>query len=461
MVFGQPVVGQGPSTVTTAPMPGRIAVIGLGYVGLPLAVAFGRVTPTIGFDINEERVRNLQQGIDQNGELDDDGLIATQLSFTADEADLEAADFFIIAVPTPVDRAKRPDLSALIGASRTVGRVLKGRSGRVQSPAIVVYESTVYPGCTEDVCRPVLEASSDLTAGRDFKLGYSPERINPGDREHTLAKVVKVVSAQDAETLDMVARTYCLVAKAGVHRAPTIRTAEAAKVIENVQRDLNIALMNELSTLFHRLGIDTHEVLEAAKTKWNFLPFEPGLVGGHCIPEDPYYLTHKAQEVGFHPEIILAGRRINDSMGHYVAQETLRLLIQTRKAVHEARVLLLGITFKENVKDTRNSRAIEVARELEAAGVTVDVYDPAVGEEGVSRLGLRAIADPFSKTLGSGAKYDALVLAVPHTRLTSRPFEAFLQLASRSEAPGIIVDVKAALRDSAREFPSDLVYWTL
>jgi len=354
-------------------LPKKMAVIGLGYVGLPLAVAFAKHFPVVGFDVNEKRVQELQCGYDRNMEIPEEKLHNPFLLFTSNPDDLKGCDFFIITVPTPVDRAKRPDLSHLQEATRLVGRALSKGS-------LVVYESTVYPGCTEEVCIPILEQMSGLKAGVDFKVGYSPERINPGDQEHTLEKVVKVVAGQDRETTELLARVYGLVVTAGVYKASSIRTAEAAKVIENIQRDLNIALMNELAMLFHRMGLNTREVLAAARTKWNFLPFEPGLVGGHCIPVDPYYLTHKAQELGYHPELILAGRRINDSMAAYIARETVRLLIRTGKIVNGAKILVLGITFKENVSDVRNSQAMKLVQELEEYGCAVDAYDPRVCE---------------------------------------------------------------------------------
>jgi len=344
--------------------PERLAIIGLGYVGLPLAVAFAKHFPVVGFDINEKWVQEVRSGYGPNGELHPEKLRNPSLYFTTDPGDLKGCDFFIITVPTPVDRAKRPDLSHIQEASRLVGRVLSEGS-------VVVYESTVYPGCTEEVCIPILEQMSGLKAGMDFKLGYSPERINPEDQEHTLEKVVKVVAGQDPETTELLARIYGLVVEAGVYKAPDIRTAEAAKVIENIQRDINIALMNELATLFKRLGLDTWEVLKAARTKWNFLPFEPGLVGGHCIPVDPYYLAYKAQEVGYPPELILAGRRIYDGMGAYVARETVKLLIRAGRRVKGARVLVLGVSFKENVPDVRNTRVEELVRELQEHGMEV------------------------------------------------------------------------------------------
>ncbi len=354
--------------------PSSIAVIGLGYVGLPLATAFSKVLPTIGFDINPDRIAELRNGSDRNGELDKASLGAAPLQLTFEPSHLRRASLIIVAVPTPVDKAKQPDLAPLLHASRLIGKNLTAGT-------IVVYESTVYPGCTEEVCIPAIERESGLRAGRDFKVGYSPERVNPGDTEHTLETVKKIVAAQDAETSEVLANVYGLVVKAGIHQAPSIRVAEAAKIIENVQRDLNIALMNELAVLFHRIGLDTAEVFKAARSKWNFLPFEPGLVGGHCIPVDPYYLTHKAQEVDYHPDVILAGRRINDSMGVYVAQETLRLLIKSGKVVRGAKTLVLGAAFKENVCDARNTRVAELIQELEGHGVEVVLSDPLVGRQ--------------------------------------------------------------------------------
>ena len=429
-------------------LPSRVAVVGLGYVGLPLAVAFAEHLPVVGFDVDSRRVAELREGYDRNGEVPADALARPNLHFTDDPECLREADFIVVTVPTPVDRAKRPDLSFLIGASELVGRAL--RPGDV-----VVYESTVYPGCTEEVCVPVLERESGLRAGVDFKVGYSPERINPGDPEHTLANVVKVVAGQDEETTELLARVYGLVVRAGIYKAPNIRTAEAAKVIENVQRDLNIALMNELAMLFHRLGLDTQEVLRAARTKWNFLPFEPGLVGGHCIPVDPYYLTHKAQEVGYHPEVILAGRRINDSMGRYVAQETVKLLIQAGKAVRGSRVLVLGVAFKENVRDVRNSRVVDLVKELESYGCEVEVHDPLIPREVVEGLGLRPVEDPFS----SQERYDAVVLAVPHRVFRERPAQAVAALLNHT-GPGVLVDVKGVLESFARA-QATVLYWRL
>jgi UDP-N-acetyl-D-galactosamine dehydrogenase len=425
----------------------------LGYVGLPLAVAFARHLPTVGFDIDERRVAELERGYDRNGEVPPEALRVPHLRFTTDPASLRESDFIIVTVPTPIDRAKRPDLSHLTEASCLIGRHL-------QEGTTVVYESTVYPGCTEEVCIPILERESGLKAGVGFKVGYSPERINPGDPEHGLEKVVKVVAGQDAETTALLARVYGLVVRAGVYRAPDIRTAEAAKVIENVQRDLNIALMNELAMLFHRMGLNTREVLAAARTKWNFLPFEPGLVGGHCIPVDPYYLTHKAQELGYHPEVILAGRRINDAMGRYVAEQTVKLLIQAGRSVRGARVLVLGITFKENVPDVRNSRVVDLVRELERYGCAVVVYDPCVGDADRERLGFTFVNDPFNS--GSHDGYDAVVLAVPQRVFRAREWAAYLSLFGDTK-PGVFVDVKGVFQDAAkmRDNPHEVIYWSL
>jgi UDP-N-acetyl-D-galactosamine dehydrogenase len=434
--------------MVTTGLPQCVAVVGLGYVGLPLASAFGRALPTIGFDVNANRIRELRDGADSNGEVRRAELQAPSLNFTAEPSALKRASFLVIAVPTPVDKAKRPDLSYLIDASRLVGRNLA-------AGATVVYESTVYPGCTEEVCLPVLEQESGLKAGRNFKVGYSPERINPGDSEHTLDKVTKIVAAQDAESCEMLARVYSLVTDAGVYRAPTIRAAEAAKVIENVQRDLNIALMNELTVLFHRLGLDTSEVLKAARTKWNFLHYEPGLVGGHCIPVDPYYLTYKAQELDYHPEVILAGRRINDFMGYYVAQETVKLLIKAGKVVRDAQALVLGASFKEDVCDARNTRVAELVQELENHGIAVSVYDPFVEPTEMHSLNLANVHNPFAST----ARYDAVVLAVPHKVFRDMPEEAYFGLLRNGDNPAVLVDVKGALKGAQNK--AGVLYWCL
>lgn len=364
-----------------------MSVVGLGYVGLPVAVAFGNRAKTIGFDINPTRIKELQLNHDRTGEVTPAELLAADILYTTSIDQLKQADFHIIAVPTPINDAKQPDLTLLLNASATVGKALKNGD-------IVVYESTVYPGATEEDCLPVLERESGLVCGRDFKVGYSPERINPGDKEHTFTKIKKVVSGQDNESLEIIARTYERVVTAGVHRAPSIMVAEAAKVIENTQRDLNIALMNELSLIFDRLAIDTGDVLKAAGSKWNFLPFKPGLVGGHCIGVDPYYLTHKAEKIGYIPQVILAGRRINDGMGKYIAQHAIKEMIHAGHFISGSTVTVLGLTFKENCPDLRNSKVVDIIRELEEYGIIVQVHDPladpdeAIREYGISLVKL-------------------------------------------------------------------------
>lgn len=429
-----------------------VGIIGLGYVGLQLAVAFGQDLATVGFDIDAERVRALRDGIDTSGEVDTAALrSAEHLTITSDPADLRGLAVYIVAVPTPVDAARQPDLRPLIAACEIVGEALRDRPSTDGGRPIVVFESTVFPGCTEEVCVPVLEQVSGLAAGGGFAVGYSPERINPGDGEHSLRRITKVVAGSDPDTTAALARLYRQVVDAGVYEAPDIRTAEAAKVIENVQRDLNIALMNELSLLFHRMGLDTREVLAAARTKWNFLPFEPGLVGGHCIPVDPYYLTHKAQTLGFHPEVILAGRRTNDSMGLYIAQQALRLLNQSGRSVRGATVLVLGATFKPNVRDLRNTRVIDIVRELEAHGAQVLVYDPLADRRAMTAMGLQAVVDPFAPR----ASYDAVVIAVPHRVL----HDAGVFEKVTDGVTSIIVDVPGVL--SPNGLPPGLLYWRL
>jgi UDP-N-acetyl-D-glucosamine/UDP-N-acetyl-D-galactosamine dehydrogenase len=407
----------------------KIAVIGLGYVGLPVAVAFGRAgAHVIGFDIDPERVRELHAGRDRTREVAPADLRHPSVTFTADPGELKRADFFIVTVPTPIDDARRPDLAALRQASQTVGKAM--RKG-----AIVVYESTVYPGATEEDCVPVLEEASGLKAGRGFTVGYSPERINPGDAEHRFETIKKVVAGQDAETLDVIAAVYGSVVKAGIHRAPSIKVAEAAKVIENTQRDLNIALMNELAIIFDRLGINTMEVLRAAGTKWNFLPFRPGLVGGHCIGVDPYYLTHKAEMVGYHPEVILAGRRINDGMGKFVAEQTIKHLVRNGWQVKDAPVVVLGLTFKEDCADLRNSRVIDVIRELQSYGAEVVVHDPvAVPPEALHEYGVELV--PWGRL----PKAAAIVAAVAHRAFKARPAADYLE---RLLPNAVIADVKS------------------
>jgi UDP-N-acetyl-D-galactosamine dehydrogenase len=406
----------------------RVAVIGLGYVGLPVAIGFARAFPgTIGFDIAERRVHEIRAGLDRTGEVSAEVLRASGLAATADPEALRGCTFFIVAVPTPIDDQRRPDLEPLRRASEMLGRV-------IGPGAVIVFESTVYPGVTESFCGPILARVSGLTQGRDFKLGYSPERINPGDTEHRLETIVKVVSGEDTEALDRVAAAYGRVVTAGVHRAPSIAVAEAAKVIENTQRDLNIALMNELALIFDRLGISTRDVLAAARTKWNFLPFTPGLVGGHCIGVDPYYLTARAEEVGYHPEVILAGRRINDGMGAHIAQRVLKALSRRGRAGQGARIGVLGLTFKEDVPDLRNSRVPDIVREFEDYGAIVHVHDPHVSaaeaehEWGFATVGLEPFVD-----------LDALVIAVSH-----RAFRevAAVEWARRVRDGGVVFDVK-------------------
>jgi len=424
----------------------KVAVIGLGYVGLPLACSLSRVHEVVGFDISEEKVGFLERGIDPTGEVGSEGLKGVELEFTTDRERLKGIQVYIIAVPTPINRNKLPDLGPLEGASRTVGRVLgKG--------SVVVYESTVYPGVTEEFCGRILEEESGLEMGSDFHVGYSPERINPGDSLHSLERIVKVVSAQDERTALLLKDLYGSVVKAGIHVAPSIKVAEAAKVIENAQRDINIAFMNELSLIFNLMGIDTRDVLEAASTKWNFLPFTPGLVGGHCIGVDPYYLTYKAQELGYHPQVILAGRRINDMMGRYVAQQAVKLLIRSGKNVNGSRVNVLGVTFKENVPDVRNSRVLDMVTELLDFGVDVSIADPLADEEDVRSeygFGLTRFEDL--------PKADAVILAVPHNEYMKLGLEGVARMFRNRN--GVFLDVRSIFRkEDARGM--NMVYWSL
>jgi UDP-N-acetyl-D-glucosamine/UDP-N-acetyl-D-galactosamine dehydrogenase len=406
----------------------RIAVIGLGYVGLPLAVEFGKKYRTLGFDINSERIKALEAGRDETLEIDATELkAAKKLEFTAKAKDIAACTVFIVTVPTPIDRFKRPDLSPLLGASETVGRALKKGD-------VVIYESTVYPGCTEEVCVPVLERFSSLRFNRDFYCGYSPERINPGDKQHRLPSIKKVTSGSTPRTADFVNELYASIIEAGTHRASSIRVAEAAKVIENTQRDVNIALVNELSLIFKRMGIDTEEVLRAAGTKWNFLPFRPGLVGGHCIGVDPYYLTHKATEIGYHPEMILAGRRINDGMGAYIAQQIIKLMTGRRIMVADSRILVMGLAFKENCPDLRNSKVVDIVEELRRFDAAIDVHDPWIDPSAAYReYGIRPVATPRAAT------YDAIVIAVAHDEFKSMGVHKIRQLAKKRH---VLYDVK-------------------
>lgn len=381
----------------------KLAVVGLGYVGLPLAVEFGKKRPVLGFDINKRRIDELKAGHDHTLEVEDDDLTSAQhLRYSHEAESLAEANVFIVTVPTPIDQYKQPDLTPLIRASETIGRVLKRGD-------IVIYESTVYPGATEEVCVPVLESISGLRFNEDFYAGYSPERINPGDKKHRVTNIRKVTAGSTPEVAELIDQLYADIIVAGTHKAPSIRVAEAAKVIENTQRDVNIALINELALIFNRLGIDTQAVLEAAGTKWNFLPFRPGLVGGHCIGVDPYYLTHKAQSIGYHPEIILAGRRLNDSMGGYVVSQLIKAMTKQRIQVQGSRVLVMGLAFKENCPDLRNTRVVDIVRELAEYNIDVDVYDPWVdAEEAMQEYGIEPISQP-----DAGA-YDGIVLAVAH-----------------------------------------------
>ncbi len=423
-----------------------LAVVGLGYVGLPLAAALSSKFTVIGLDSSTARIQELRNGQDRTGELAPEKLRAASIEFSAQATDLQKASLIIVAVPTPIDGHKAPDLRPVIGASTTVGKNLT-------RGAVVVYESTVYPGVTEDVCVPILERESGLKCGTDFTVGYSPERINPGDKVHTVENIVKVVSGSDAATADLLEKVYGGVIKAGIHRAPSIKVAEAAKVIENTQRDLNIALMNELSIIFNILGIDTLEVLEAAGTKWNFLPFRPGLVGGHCIGVDPYYLTYKAEEAGYHPQVILAGRRINDSMGKYVAENAVKLMIQNDCRVKGARVGILGLTFKENVPDLRNTRVTDIIKELESYGVNVLVHDPHVDKDEARReYGIEMMEFEELKEL------DALIVAVGHEEFGRIGLDSLKKCSSDDKC--ILLDIKG-LYDAAKDSESSFIFWRL
>ena len=404
-------------------------MVGLGYVGLPLAIELGKKHRTIGFDLSEEKISAYRQHLDPTGEISNaEFKAAERLHVTSKAAALREADFIIVAVPTPVDEAHNPDFGPLIGASASVGKNLA-------RGATVVFESTVYPGATEEVCVPVIEQHSGLRWKKDFFVGYSPERINPGDKQHTIAKIVKVVAGDTPQTLDRVAELYASIVAAGVHRASSIKVAEAAKVIENTQRDLNIALINELSIIFHQIGIDTLEVLEAAGTKWNFLPFRPGLVGGHCIGVDPYYLTYKAETVGYHPQVILSGRKINDGMGKYIAEQTIKRMILRGFSVNKENIVILGLTFKENVPDTRNSRVVDVVRELQSFGANVLVHDPIANpKEAEDEYGIRLTK------WNDLPRAAALVAAVAHSEFAHRPLEDFV---AKMAPNGIYVDVKS------------------
>jgi UDP-N-acetyl-D-galactosamine dehydrogenase len=418
-----------------------LAVIGLGYVGLPIALEFAKRIKVIGFDIHAGRIDMMRKQIDPSGELESSAFDGCDITFTDDLEVLKAASFFVVAVPTPIDQHAMPDLKPLLSASNTVGKVLKKGD-------YVVYESTVYPGCTEEDCVPVLEKLSGLKFGEGFKVGYSPERINPGDKEHTLSKIVKVVSGCDGESLENIAKTYELVVEAGIHRASSIKVAEAAKIIENTQRDVNIALMNELSLIFDRMQINTYEVLEAAGTKWNFLKFFPGLVGGHCIGVDPYYLTYKAKELGYDAKVILSGRTTNDNMGAYIAKKTVQSIVRAGKDISKARVLVMGATFKENVEDIRNSKVADVIDELKGFSVNVDVVDPyANAEELQHEYGFSLIEEP-------AGNYDAVIVAVNHHQYMGLE-EAYFKAITNDQA--VLVDIKGIYRGKIQ----DLTYWSL
>jgi UDP-N-acetyl-D-galactosamine dehydrogenase len=418
-----------------------LAVIGLGYVGLPIALEFAKKIKVIGFDINPDRVDMMKNNIDPSNELEAADFEGSDISFTANIDDLKAANFYVVAVPTPVDSHKVPDLKPVLSASKTVGQVLSKGD-------YVVYESTVYPGCTEEDCLPVLEAESGLTLGQDFKIGYSPERINPGDKENTLASIVKVASGSDEDAAENIVKTYELVIDAGVHKASSIKVAEAAKIIENTQRDVNIALMNELSIIFDKMGINTFEVLEAAGTKWNFLKFFPGLVGGHCIGVDPYYLTYKANELGYNSQVILSGRKINDNMAALVAKKVVQMIIHEGKSAMSSRVLVMGATFKEDVSDIRNSKVADVVTELQDFSVNVDVVDPhADADEIKEEYGFELKAAPEGK-------YDAIIVAVNHKEYAEMSEDQFQALAAEN---AIFVDLKGIFRGKINRFK----YWSL
>lgn len=419
----------------------KLAVIGLGYVGLPIALEFAKKISVIGFDINDKRLDMMRKNIDPSGELDSAAFQGCDIVFTSSLDVLKEAQFFIVAVPTPIDEHKLPDLKPVIGATKSIGKVLKKGD-------YIVYESTVYPGCTEDDCIPVLEELSGLKFVKDFKVGFSPERINPGDKEHTLTKIKKVVSGCDAESLEEIAKTYQIVVQAGVHKASSIKVAEAAKIIENTQRDVNIALMNELSIIFNKMNINTYEVLEAAGTKWNFLKFYPGLVGGHCIGVDPYYLTYKAAELGYHSQVINSGRYVNDSMGFYVAKQTVKKIIAREKDISKAKVLVMGATFKEDVEDIRNSKVADVINEFKSYGVHVEVTDPRANSEELHH------EYGFDLVKEIGKNYDAVVVAVNHKEYLKLDENYFKSISAKD---GIVVDLKGMYRGKIKE----LTYWSL
>lgn len=419
-----------------------IAVIGLGYVGLPIALAFAKKTRVVGFDINEQRINLMKKGIDPSNELESQDFEGCDILFSNQLDDLSPVSFYIVAVPTPIDDSNLPDLKPLLSATKTVAQTLKKGD-------CVVFESTVYPGCTEEDCIPLLESVSGLVFNKDFFVGYSPERINPGDKVHTLQNVVKVVSGSTPNSLDLIAKVYELVVDAGVHRAPTIKVAEAAKIIENTQRDVNIALINELSIIFNKLNINTYDVLDAAGTKWNFLKFSPGLVGGHCIGVDPYYLTHRAQQAGYHSKVITSGRYVNDSMGFYIAKQAVKRVIAQGKMIQEARALIMGTTFKEDVSDIRNSKVIDIVNELKSFQMSVDLIDPhASSEEMLHEYGVGLISEPLTP-------YDAIIVAVNHKEYLALDESYFQSLLK--DGQGVFIDVKGIYKDKIHS----LQYWSL
>ncbi len=426
-----------------------VGILGLGYVGLPLAITFGKIYQTIGYDLNREAIKNYNKGIDHNNEVDSTGFAAAKhLSFTEDPGQLSSADFLIIAVPTPIDHANQPNLRPLLGAAATAGTHMK-------KGATVIFESTVYPGATEEACVPVLEETSGLKWKKDFHVGYSPERINPGDREHTLTKITKIVSGDTEASLKAISALYGSIIEAGIYPVPSIKEAEAAKVIENTQRDLNIALINELAIIFDRLGIDTLNVLEAAGSKWNFLPFRPGLVGGHCIGVDPYYLTHKAESMGYNPQVILAGRRINDNMGKFIAEKTVKLMLKAKLEIKNARVGIFGLTFKEDCPDLRNSRVIDIINELQDYGIETIVHDPAVqAEDAKNHVGIDLTPVAEFKDLA------ALIIAVPHLEFRNQSLDYFTRTLTTG---GCLIDVKSMLGVDSLDFldNTDIHFWRL
>ena len=419
----------------------KLAVIGLGYVGLPIALEFARHIDVIGFDINSGRIEKMKKGVDPSNELDSVEFKDRNITYTANPADLKNASFYIVTVPTPIDAHNLPDLKPLLSATQTIGKVLKKGD-------YIVYESTVYPGCTEEDCIPLLEELSGLKCGADFKVGFSPERINPGDKEHTITKILKVVSGCDDESLETISKVYSIIVKAGIHKAQSIKVAEAAKIIENTQRDVNIALMNELSIIFNKMGINTYDVLAAAGTKWNFIKMMPGLVGGHCIGVDPYYLTYKAQSLGYHAQVINSGRYVNDSMGFYIAKQVAKKIIGVDKDISKSKVLVLGVTFKENVSDIRNSKVADLVKELVSYGLEVDVVDPNADPKEIQH------EYGFEMSVNVGSGYDAVIVAVCHKQFMEYDEKYFQSLCNDNS---LFVDVKGVFRNKIR----NMAYWSL